>query len=68
MGSSGSAVEHAQCLINMYGYGIAEDGKFGGETLGAVRDLQTRCGITRDGAIGTNTWNCLHPDQLPNPR
>ena len=65
---SGPAVEHAQCLINLYGYGIAEDGEFYIETDDAVRDLQNRCRITVDGDIGPNTWNCLHPDKLPNPR
>ncbi|WP_165436116.1 peptidoglycan-binding domain-containing protein [Amycolatopsis suaedae] len=68
IGSSGAAVKHAQCLINLYGYGISVDGRFGSETNYAVKDVQGRCRITRDGAIGLNTWNCLHPDKLPNPR
>ncbi|MFH9144233.1 peptidoglycan-binding protein [Streptomyces albus] len=65
---TGSAVRHAQCLINLYGYGVAEDGIFGDGTRSAVRDLQRRCGITVDGMVGPNTWNCLHPDKSPNPR
>ncbi|MFJ1701277.1 peptidoglycan-binding protein [Streptomyces sp. NPDC088252] len=65
---TGSAVRHAQCLINLYGYGVAEDGIFGAGTRTAVRDLQSRCQITVDGMVGPNTWNCLHPDKSPNPR
>ncbi|MFF9558475.1 peptidoglycan-binding protein [Streptomyces albus] len=65
---TGSAVRHAQCLINLYGYRGAEDGIFGDGTRSAVRDLQRRCGITIDGMVGPNTWNCLHPDKSPNPR
>ncbi|WP_439676783.1 peptidoglycan-binding domain-containing protein [Embleya sp. MST-111070] len=65
---TGSAVRHAQCLINLYGYGIAEDGIYGASTRTAVKSLQSRCGITVDGMVGANTWNCLHPDKSPNPR
>ncbi|MGW7365714.1 peptidoglycan-binding domain-containing protein [Streptomyces sp. NPDC054841] len=65
---TGSAVRHAQCLINIYGYGIDEDGVFGAGTRAAVKDLQRRCQITADGYVGPNTWNCLHTDKSPNPR
>lgn len=64
-------VKHAQCLWNVqnaYGSGrIAEDGWFGSNTEMAIYRIQSACGITQDGAIGPDTWRCLHPDQSPNP-
>ncbi|MFF0163747.1 peptidoglycan-binding protein [Streptomyces sp. NPDC005263] len=67
-GSTGPAVKHAQCLINYYGvWVIAEDGIFGDDTYNAVLWAQRACGSTPDGIIGPKTWDCLHPDKLPNP-
>ncbi|KOV30539.1 hypothetical protein ADK60_16550 [Streptomyces sp. XY431] len=65
---TGPAVTHAQCLINIYGYGIAEDGIYGATTRDVVRTLQRRCAIPVDGVVGPKTWDCLHPDKSPNPR
>ncbi len=67
-GDTGSAVRHAQCLLNIYGYRIAEDGMYGSATLNAVYDVQGRCGIDQIGGVDAITWNCLHPDKSPNPR
>ncbi|MFD7685572.1 peptidoglycan-binding protein [Streptomyces sp. NPDC059781] len=67
LGDTGKAVTHAQCLLNIYGMGVAEDGIFGSGTQRAVKAIQARCGITADGIVGPNTWNCLHPDKTPNP-
>ncbi|MER6925359.1 peptidoglycan-binding domain-containing protein [Streptomyces spiralis] len=66
-GDTGKAVVHAQCLLNIYGRGLAEDGIFGSATKAAVVWAQGRCGITKDGIVGPKTWNCLHPDVSPNP-
>ncbi|MFI7413677.1 peptidoglycan-binding protein [Streptomyces sp. NPDC049627] len=66
-GDTGKAVAHAQCLLNIYGRGLAEDGIFGSSTKSAVKWAQGRCGITKDGIVGPKTWNCLHPDVSPNP-
>jgi peptidoglycan hydrolase-like protein with peptidoglycan-binding domain len=69
-----SAVKHAQCLWNTQNdlHGgrklINEDGYFGSDTYAAMRRIQSACGITVDGIVGTNTWKCLHPDQSPNPK
>lgn len=62
-GHTGSAVRHAQCLLNrVWGYTAVDiDGIFGGMTEAGVRVMQIRCGITEDGIIGPNTWACLHP-------
>ncbi|MFE0252371.1 peptidoglycan-binding protein [Streptomyces sp. NPDC059010] len=66
-GDTGKAVAHAQCLLNIYGRGLEEDGIFGSATKTAVKWAQGRCHITKDGIVGPKTWNCLHPDVSPNP-
>ncbi|MFJ4269646.1 peptidoglycan-binding protein [Streptomyces coelicoflavus] len=62
-GSTGSAVRHAQCLLNrVWGYSAVDiDGIFGEVTETAVTIMQVRCRIADDGIIGPNTWACLHP-------
>ncbi|MEU8034891.1 peptidoglycan-binding domain-containing protein [Streptomyces sp. NPDC049099] len=66
-GDTGKAVAHAQCLLNIYGRGLEEDGQFGSATKAAVIWAQGRCHITKDGIVGPKTWDCLHPDKSPNP-
>ncbi|MFD9285336.1 peptidoglycan-binding protein [Streptomyces mirabilis] len=66
-GDTGKAVTHAQCLLNIYGRGLDEDGIFGSDTKAQVIWAQGRCHIPKDGKVGPKTWNCLHPDVSPNP-
>ncbi|MFH9188130.1 peptidoglycan-binding protein [Streptomyces sp. NPDC017673] len=66
-GDTGKAVTHAQCLLNIYGRHLQEDGVFGAATKAAVIWAQGRCHITTDGIVGPKTWDCLHPDKSPNP-
>jgi len=61
-GSSGDDVLELQKLLNSTGngYNLAEDGKFGNNTLAAVKDYQQRNGLAVDGIVGTNTWGALN--------
>lgn len=65
-GSSGPDVALVQSWINGLhsrwpGIGqVAVDGKFGSGTSEAVRNFQTVAGLSRDGAVGSNTWNALY--------
>lgn len=61
-GSTGTAVKHAQCMLNKgAGYiNVEIDGIFGRITEIATKDAQGRCGIDVDGIIGPDTWRCLH--------
>lgn len=59
IGSRGDAVTYLQNLLNDKGAGIAVDGSFGPETLGAVRDAQAAGGTTVDGVVGPLTWAVL---------
>ena len=55
-GQSGGAVYWVQWhLINYQGYDIDLDGIFGNDTLAAVKDFQSKCGLIVDGIVGTNT-------------
>ena len=55
-GSSGNAVKAAQYLLkNKYGYSIDVDGSFGPATQSAVKDFQTRKGLSSDGIVGPAT-------------
>lgn len=68
-GSSGNAVKAAQYLLkNKYGYSIDVDGSFGPATQSAVKDFQTRKGLSSDGIVGPATWTALVlNDYDPNP-
>ncbi|MFI1361269.1 peptidoglycan-binding protein [Streptomyces sp. NPDC020898] len=61
-GSTGTAVRHAQCMLNKgAGYiNVEIDGIFGRITEIATKDAQGRCGADVDGIIGPDTWRCLH--------
>lgn len=63
-GATGSAVAHAQCLLNeFWGYNLIADGHFGMNTHVALTNFQTRCGASSEwGYIGAATWRQLHPD------
>ncbi|MFJ5307949.1 protein kinase [Streptomyces sp. NPDC088350] len=60
-GSSGAAVQQAQCYLNlsMAGGTIPEDGDFGPVTEAATRRFQACAAITVDGLIGPETWSYL---------
>jgi peptidoglycan hydrolase-like protein with peptidoglycan-binding domain len=60
-GDAGDAVFHAQCLLNVQGYGLELDGQFGDKTDAAVRDFQRASGLEVDGVVGECTWATLHP-------
>jgi peptidoglycan hydrolase-like protein with peptidoglycan-binding domain len=60
-GSSGRAVERAQCLLNLsldpsFHTPLAVDGSFGPLTDGATHTFQSCVGIQDDGIIGPVTW------------
>ncbi|MFE7795413.1 peptidoglycan-binding protein [Streptomyces sp. NPDC057460] len=59
-GSSGSAVEQAQCYLNYaINAGLDEDGDFGPATAAATRQFQRCAEIVVDGRIGAQTWSFL---------
>jgi len=58
-GSRGTDVKNLQTQLNSLGYNLATDGVFGKNTLAAVRDYQSKNGLTVDGIVGKNTWNSL---------
>lgn len=69
-GSSGADVEYLQKLLKAEGYDVGKsgangdgiDGKFGGETLSAVRAYQSDRNLTPDGIVGKQTWAALEMD------
>lgn len=58
-GSSGSDVKKLQQELNKNGYKLDVDGKFGSKTQVAVRDYQSKNGLSVDGIVGSNTWGRL---------
>ena len=58
-GSQGSDVTELQKLLNNHGYSLSEDGIFGDKTQEAVKDFQTKRGLSVDGIVGKNTWGSL---------
>lgn len=58
-GSRGSSVSELQTLLNDKGYDLSVDGIFGSKTQAAVRDYQSKNGLSVDGIVGKNTWNAL---------
>ena len=58
-GCSGGDVKALQQLLNRLGYGLAEDGIFGGGTDAAVRDFQAKNGLDVDGYVGPASWKVL---------
>jgi len=59
-GATGQAVREVQQRLKDWGYyGGAVDGQFGPQTEKAVRDFQSRNGLTVDGVVGPATWAAL---------
>ena len=59
-GATGRPVQALQILLNGRGYNCgAVDGKFGPNTLAAVRKCQTAEKIAIDGSVGKETWSTL---------
>ncbi|TQX32342.1 peptidoglycan-binding protein [Clostridioides difficile] len=55
--TEGNPVHLAQVLCNkIVGSGISTDGQFGPATYNAVKSLQGKLGLTKDGIVGKNTW------------
>ncbi|MGA5900126.1 peptidoglycan-binding domain-containing protein [Streptomyces venetus] len=60
VGSSGAAVQQAQCYMNQaIGAGLDEDGDFGPVTQSATKAFQRCAHIVVDGRIGAQTWSFL---------
>lgn len=60
MGSSQYDVRQVQTLLNQQGYHLTVDGKFGPATEAAVRDFQSKHGLSSDGVVGPRTWSALN--------
>jgi peptidoglycan hydrolase-like protein with peptidoglycan-binding domain len=60
LGSKGSDVSSLQSLLNANGANLSVDGIFGEKTLAALRDYQSRSGISVDGIAGAQTWGALN--------
>jgi peptidoglycan hydrolase-like protein with peptidoglycan-binding domain len=54
-GSSNSAVSNLQAALNQAGFKLSQDGRFGPRTEAAVKQLQTKYGLTADGIVGPAT-------------
>lgn len=61
IGSSGRAVQQAQCYLNhaMTGANLDVDGDFGAVTKSATQRFQRCAGIVVDGVVGAQTWSFL---------
>ncbi|MEP9378375.1 peptidoglycan-binding protein [Aquabacter sp. CN5-332] len=52
-------VADLQAALNVLGYGLMVDGRFGPRSENAVRDFQKRSGLKVDGIAGPATWAVL---------
>ncbi|GAB6118829.1 hypothetical protein JCM16816_24260 [Thermoanaerobacter brockii subsp. lactiethylicus] len=59
LGSTGNGVKILQETLNIIGYSLVEDGQFGTRTQAAVKDFQSKNGLTVDGIVGPQTWQKL---------
>jgi hypothetical protein len=59
-GNQVDEVADLQMILNSkYGYELEVDGSFGKATETAVKDFQTKHGLTADGVVGAKTWKAL---------
>lgn len=59
-GNKSNEVKTLQRLLNALGYDCGKvDGIFGSKTLIAVKEFQTKQGLTVDGIVGKDTWTAL---------
>jgi peptidoglycan hydrolase-like protein with peptidoglycan-binding domain len=59
-GADGESVTALQSALNeKLGLSLDTDGKFGRDTIAAVKDFQRQNGLTVDGIVGNNTRNAL---------
>jgi peptidoglycan hydrolase-like protein with peptidoglycan-binding domain len=56
VGDTGSGVKQIQTALAGHGYKVGADGTFGLQTAQAVKDFQTKNGLTADGIVGPLTW------------
>ncbi|MBK7937928.1 MAG: N-acetylmuramidase family protein [Lewinellaceae bacterium] len=59
LNSSGPEVRRVQQLLNLLGYNIVEDGRYGPGMLAAVQKFQTQAGLAADGVVGSGTETAL---------
>ena len=64
-GEAGQRVEDLQKRLNALGAHLAVDGKFGPETLAAVRAFQKARGLKADGLVGPKTTAALRLKEHP---
>lgn len=58
-GSRGESVRALQSLLNLHGEPLSVDGSYGPATEKAVKDFQTKSGLTVDGKCGPATWGAI---------
>ncbi len=59
LGSENNFVYLLQFILNRYDSNLTIDGNFGSRTQAAVRNFQTKNGLTTDGIVGPATWKNL---------
>lgn len=59
-------ISNCQKMLNNKGYSLATDGIVGNATIGAIKDFQSKNGLSVDGIIGDATFSKLAGDQ-PTP-
>lgn len=59
MGDKGPNVQTVQMQLNKFGYGLTTDGIFGQATLSAVRDFQSKHGLSASGIVDDATEEAL---------
>ncbi|MBB6217372.1 peptidoglycan hydrolase-like protein with peptidoglycan-binding domain [Anaerosolibacter carboniphilus] len=67
LGSKGSAVKDLQTKLNGKGYQLKADGVFGQLTLAAVKDYQSKNGLTVDGIVGAAMMEKLNAAAVATP-